>query len=408
MGNHSTKLDLDPYFKDRIVVDDVHVEIVVRLDPPALNKYNDKIDNIVLRFHPDLSIDCDTKRLNINSKNNTWSPKSHMRDFEVIDPHTNTEVKIARGQGIGVVIIESLSQYVKLMYDKNETFGVRPASYSLWNHTDRAREVLSSDLSLGYDVLFITKDNVHYLCEDMDESDKKDTLVIFPECRKYARYEHSKESKYNDTKSKNENLIDTSKKDITSTNTINIMKNIYIYTDGSSQVHTKERWGGWGVCVVQFTKTYYAMEQRFGKREKGVTNNNMELTAILNALKYINNKISNSDDTLNVYMYIDNQYCIKGMVNFDKDLRTMKNVCDISGWLKNWTKNGWKSSTGDVKNVEEWKEVYSNLVNILKTRRVTLHLDWVKSHTKKGDSRYHEMHSYYNSIADKIANGDTS
>lgn len=35
---------------------------------------------------------------------NGWKPKTHMRDFEVIDSFTPQEKKIARGQGYGVIV----------------------------------------------------------------------------------------------------------------------------------------------------------------------------------------------------------------------------------------------------------------------------------------------------------------
>ena len=45
-----------------------------------------------------------------------WSPKSHMRDWEVMDPWTKYKTHIAKGQGIGVIICEFLEFYIKLYF----------------------------------------------------------------------------------------------------------------------------------------------------------------------------------------------------------------------------------------------------------------------------------------------------
>ena len=52
-----------------------------------------------------------------NTNNNIkyrWTAKSHMRDFKTCDPATQYEVTLARGQGIGVIILEPLNTYIKL------------------------------------------------------------------------------------------------------------------------------------------------------------------------------------------------------------------------------------------------------------------------------------------------------
>lgn len=116
-----------------------------------------------------------------------WRPQSHMRDFEVIE---NDKGVIARGQGIGILIVEYNKAYVKLKYDKYTPLGVKAAVYGLWGHESRAREILESDLSLGYDVLLMSPHGQISLCEKRDERDEKDTLILLSSYQKYATYTH--------------------------------------------------------------------------------------------------------------------------------------------------------------------------------------------------------------------------
>ncbi len=104
---------------------------------------------------------------------------------------------------------------------------------------------------------------------------------------------------------------------------------IKIYTDGACSGNPGE--GGWGVVVSEdgiVTKTYsgYAKE---------TTNNRMELTAALMALK-IAKKLGE------IRLYTDSNYVRQGITN----------------WIKNWKKNGWKTSNKkDVKNKDLWQKL---------------------------------------------------
>tara|TARA_B100000401_G_scaffold244797_1_gene166026 strand:- start:1032 stop:1445 length:414 start_codon:yes stop_codon:yes gene_type:complete len=77
------------------------------------------------------------------------------------------------------------------------------------------------------------------------------------------------------------------------------------------------------------------------------TNNRMELTAVIEALKFAKNQ-----NTIEIYS--DSQYVIKG----------------ITQWIDNWIKKDWKK----VKNVDLWKELHS--LTIGKNIKWT----WVKAH----------------------------
>lgn len=83
-----------------------------------------------------------------------WSPASDMRDFEVIHPFTSHEIRLARGQVIGVIVHEALQSYTKFYYDATEPLGVSSLP-SPWIRSKEQREHLNNDLVLGLEVLLV-------------------------------------------------------------------------------------------------------------------------------------------------------------------------------------------------------------------------------------------------------------
>lgn len=139
---------------------------------------------------------------------------------------------------------------------------------------------------------------------------------------------------------------------------------IEIYTDGGCNPNPGE--GGWGVVILQNNKQIL---QLCGY-EKESTNNKMELTAVIEALKFINNNIKKAKQ--NIIIYTDSQYVKNG----------------ITKWIKNWKFNGWKTSNRkSVKNKELWEilDCYRQVHNVK--------FKWVKAHNG----------NEYNEIADKLA-----
>lgn len=106
--------------------------------------------------------------------------------------------------------------------------------------------------------------------------------------------------------------------------------------------------GGWGAIL----ECKGATKEIFGG-EKNTTNNQMELTAAINAFKAL-------IKPCNVTLYTDSNYVIKG----------------ISEWMPGWKKKGWKTASGTpVKNVDLWKE----LDLLVQQHSVSWH--WVKGHS---------------------------
>ncbi|OGJ10051.1 ribonuclease HI [Candidatus Nomurabacteria bacterium RIFOXYB1_FULL_39_16] len=137
---------------------------------------------------------------------------------------------------------------------------------------------------------------------------------------------------------------------------------IKIYTDGAARGNPGP--AGWGVVVINGKEIF-----EIGGRKDHATNNQMELTAPIEALKYLKNNISHG---VNVEIVSDSKYVILG----------------ITEWIFNWQKNNWRNAAKKpVMNRELWEELYE-LVQELKPSWT-----YVKGHS--GDK--------YNDRVDEIA-----
>ena len=122
-------------------------------------------------------------------------------------------------------------------------------------------------------------------------------------------------------------------------------KKVEIYTDGSCSPNPGP--GGWGALL------------RYGENEKELsgyapqtTNNRMELTAVVEALRAIKRPCR-------LAIHTDSRYLKDGITN----------------WILKWKRNGWKTSTGTaVKNKDLWIALEEA------SRRHTIEWHWVKGH----------------------------
>ena len=109
------------------------------------------------------------------------------------------------------------------------------------------------------------------------------------------------------------------------------MKDVIIYTDGACSGNPGP--GGWGAILMCNGK-----QKEISGASKDTTNNIMEITAVLEALKLLK-------EECNVKIYSDSAYVVNAF---------------NQGWIYNWRKNNWKTSGKDpVKNREIWEELYS-------------------------------------------------
>ena len=108
---------------------------------------------------------------------------------------------------------------------------------------------------------------------------------------------------------------------------------VIIYTDGAARGNPGK--AGWGVAVLKDGKELFEA----GGRSEHATNNQMELTAAIEAMRYLkNNKINEA------VIFADSKYVILG----------------ITEWIFGWQKNGWrKKKKKPVVNRELWEELWT-------------------------------------------------
>lgn len=138
--------------------------------------------------------------------------------------------------------------------------------------------------------------------------------------------------------------------------------NVEIYTDGSCLNNTnKQGIGGFGAVLICNGK-----EKKICGSCTNTTNNQMELLAVIEALKQLKCKC-------NVIVYTDSMYIVEAI---------------NKRWLDRWVSNNWtRGKNKELKNVTFWKELKKEM------DKHNIKFVWVKGHS--GD--------YYNELCDSIA-----
>ena len=135
--------------------------------------------------------------------------------------------------------------------------------------------------------------------------------------------------------------------------------NINIYTDGACSDNPGI--GGWGVVIL--IKDEKPILLNGGALN--TTNNRMELTAAIEALKYIEKKSE-------INLFTDSKYVKDGIIS----------------WVKKWEINGWKTSNKKpVKNKDLWIKLDNEI------SKHNIKWNWVKGHAN----------DQYNEKADELA-----
>lgn len=124
------------------------------------------------------------------------------------------------------------------------------------------------------------------------------------------------------------------------------MKHVDIYTDGACSGNPGA--GGWGAVIV-----YKGIEKELSGGEAKTTNNRMELTAVIEALKALK-------EPCEVTLTSDSKYVVDGITK---------------GWAKSWRTKGWRKGDGKpALNPDLWGE----LLDLLEMHSVEF--VWVKGH----------------------------
>jgi ribonuclease HI len=100
---------------------------------------------------------------------------------------------------------------------------------------------------------------------------------------------------------------------------------VQIYTDGACEPNPGS--GGWAALLV-----FSGREMVISGGERHTTNNRMELTAAVEALRMLT-------DPSRVVVHTDSQYLQKG----------------ITEWLAGWLKRNWRTTHGKVANQDLWQ-----------------------------------------------------
>ena len=136
------------------------------------------------------------------------------------------------------------------------------------------------------------------------------------------------------------------------------MKKVDIFTDGACSGNPGK--GGWGAIL-----RYGEHEKEISGYREDTTNNQMELRAVIEALKLLKEPCS-------VTIHTDSKYVMDGMTK----------------WLDAWQKKGWKTaSKKPVKNKELWQELAEEI------SKHKVKWQWVKGHSGHAE----------NERADKLA-----
>ncbi|MEN8174051.1 MAG: ribonuclease HI [Chloroflexota bacterium] len=126
---------------------------------------------------------------------------------------------------------------------------------------------------------------------------------------------------------------------------------VTIYTDGACRGNPGP--GGWGALLKFGTH-----EKAFSGGVSETTNNRMEMTAALQAMKTLKMPCQ-------IDFYTDSQYLRKG----------------ITAWMANWKRRGWKTAAKKpVKNQDLWKALDKAM------RRHTITWHWVRGHAGDRDN----------------------
>ena len=151
---------------------------------------------------------------------------------------------------------------------------------------------------------------------------------------------------------------------------------IKIYTDGSCLGNPGK--GGWAAILQFFVSGIKRAEKTVKGCSKKTTNNIMELTAVIEALKTLKDNAKQHK----MIIFTDSQYVQKG----------------VTQWRDSWEYRNFRG----VKNAELWKELFELIDKYNKTDN--LEIKYVKAHTNDSSNTLDEK---TNNNVDKIARNST-
>lgn len=128
----------------------------------------------------------------------------------------------------------------------------------------------------------------------------------------------------------------------------------FLFCDGASRGNPGR--SGWAYLLIASGKVREA-----GGFVERATNNQMELQALLEAVRYLD---SHSIDESSIDVYLDSQLILSG----------------ASVWRFAWSKRAWKTKDGEeVKNIQQWKELHDLLTKLEK--RISFNWWYIPGHS---------------------------
>ena len=119
-----------------------------------------------------------------------------------------------------------------------------------------------------------------------------------------------------------------------------------VFTDGSCEGNPGP--GGWGFVWVENDEI---VQEKYG-RDGDTTNNRMELTALIEALRVL-------PEDAETAVYSDSQLCVK----------------TVNEWAAGWERRGWRRKSGPIANLELVKQFYA-----LARAHPGVRIEWIRAH----------------------------
>jgi ribonuclease HI len=139
---------------------------------------------------------------------------------------------------------------------------------------------------------------------------------------------------------------------------------VVAYSDGAGGGKGGLSAGGWaGVLHCMVGKDLHSIEISGGVPD--TTSNRMEITAILEIIKKVQQKSR-------ILIYSDSKYCVQSIGHWNEGYAEFISP----GWVHSWRARNWLTATNEpVKNIDLWEEVIREI-----ERHTRLEMRWVRGH----------------------------
>lgn len=238
-----------------------------------------------------------------------------------------------------------------------------PGVYRNWDETKKQVDGFSGAEYKSFENI---TDAIDYL--GWQEKSREETINIKDDTLENAieKIKHNSKKPVKATKNKKTKMQNTQSTEyFATTYTDGGTRNTGVYKGGHVKKTDKAAWA-------------YLIEWNGGSEsgsggEYGATNNKMEQTALINALKKL---IELGFNEKHLLFVLDSKYVLNAINQH---------------WLQGWKKRGWKRSSGPLKNVPEWKELDRLLQSFPDST-----FEWTKGHANNRGNEFvdHKLNEY--------------